>query len=130
MNAIQRFKPGVAHSSVNGAERAHFVPDALCVWLSPVVAQPPGYIEQDRDIVASARRRFQRFSHSLNAALAVRHRAFALAPGGSGRQHNVRKLAGLRQEHVLRNYEFQPFQEVTCVILVGFRLERVLADNI
>ena len=65
------------------------------------MAHPAREIGNDRDVVARAARRVQRFPHTLDAPLAAGHGAFRLAPRRGGRQHDVGELGGPGQEHVL-----------------------------
>src|SRR5437660_11225741 len=102
LQPLRGFKPRITHPRMSGAESAHFTPDVLRHRLAKVVSHPARNIEKNRDIVTRTRRRIQRLAHTLHAALAVRNRAFGLAPASAGRQDDTGKLGGVRQALVLR----------------------------
>ena len=98
---------------------------------SPVAAHPPGQIEQDGDVVASARGRLERLAHALHAALAVGHGAFGLAPRrAAAGSTTCASSAVCGQEDILHDEEVETLEQVPGVVLVGLGLERVLADDV
>ena len=111
-------------------EPADLVPDRLGVRLAPAGAHPVREVEDDRQVVARARRRLDRLAHALDAALGVGDGALALGPGRGGRQDDVGELRGLGQEQVLDDEEVEALEQVDRALLVGLGLDRVLADAV
>src|SRR5439155_54186 len=87
--------------SAGEIRRAARVPNRLGARPAPVRPEAPGELADDLDVVARAGRRLEGSAHSLDAPLAVGHRAFRLGPACGRGQHDVGQLRGLREEYVL-----------------------------
>ena len=120
----------VAHPGMDRREAADLVPDALRVGVAPARAHPVRELEDDRQVVAGARRRRDGRPHALDAAFRVGDRALGLGPGRGRRQHDVGELGGLGQEQVLDDEEVEALEQVDRPLLVGLGLDRVLADAV
>ncbi len=87
-------------------------------------------IEEDVEVVPGSRRRIERLAHALNPALAVGHRPLRFAPAGRGREDHVGQLGGRGEEDVLHDEQVEALEPMPRLGLVGFRLERVLAQDV
>ena len=123
-------QPLVAHPGMHRREAPDLVPDRLGVGLAPRRAHPVREVEDDREVVAGARRAGSRRADALDAALGVGDGPLALGPGRGGRQDDVRELGGLGQEQVLHHEEVETLEEADRAFLVRLGLDRVLADAV
>ena len=82
LETAERLQPGVAHAArERGRHRPELVPHRFRGGLAEVHAEPLRDLRHDPEFVLGAARRLDRLAAALHAALAVRHRAFAFAPG-------------------------------------------------
>ena len=97
---------------VDRRQRPDLVPDPLGVGLAPVVAQPAGELEDDRQVVAGARRAGRppcgRAGRAARELVTVPSR---LGPGGARRQDDVGELGGPGQEQVLDDQEVEALEQ-------------------
>src|SRR6185437_16657209 len=73
LDAAELLEPLEGHPRVHRAERTALVPGGLRRDFTPVIAQAPGKLGQDPDVVARVARRVERLAHALHTPLRARH---------------------------------------------------------
>ena len=130
LDAAELLEAGVAHAAVHRREGTQLVPHVLGDRLGPLTAEVARDLGEDPQVVAGFARRLDRLAHPLHPPLAVRHRAFGLAPCSRGRKHHVGELGGLREEEILHDEQVERLEQMTGVQHVGLALRGVLAHDV
>ncbi len=136
VDAAFAVQAGVVDAVKIGGQLAHLLPDFG--WMAEIETgsqlhtktrfHAAAQIANDVPIGAGVPHWFNGLPHALDATVGVSKRAIFLSEA-DGRQNHVGQLAGFVDEDVLANEQFQLFQSVAGVFLVGFAHHGVFADD-
>src|SRR5262245_3323270 len=119
LEAAACFEARVAHSRMQRAQPAYFIPDIFRARVATIMSESPRQVTDDFDVIASAAGRVEGLAHALDTALAAGHCAFRFAPAGRRGQDYMGEFSGCREEKVLYGKELKSLEKMYRAVLVG-----------